>query len=285
MSARSKARGTCIRAWVALVHENEGAQGRHRDSRNGTERNATMKKHSVVFEYGWRKAVGFACALLALSACAAEVSSEEALVEDDALGLKGGNAGGGTTATGNGAPSGGHYQLNIIGVPKGKTADLTGSSGRRIFVPLDGSTKILLNEGEFAVLDANGTDGSASFQLPNPDPENDGVTEYSVYARALGTPGGSSTTTTCATDPVTGELYCSVESMVLVRESGGSKFSNVSRQLLYVYADIDGDGDIDRVPLFGDELEDYYWQYDNAGLKLAQLRFYPIATDVNDAAQ
>ena len=80
---------------------------------------------------------------------------------------------------------------------------------------------------------------------------------------------------------MTGDLYCSVESMVLVRESGGSKFANVSRQLLYVYADIDGDGDIDRTPLFGDGLEDYYWQYDNAGLRVAQLRFYPIPTNVN----
>ena len=216
--------------------------------------------------------------LSTLAGCAAEVTSEDALVEDDALGLKGG---GSQTMTGNGGPSGSHYQVNIIGVPKNKTGDFTGSDGRRIFVPLDGSTKILLSEGEFAVLDANGTDGSASFQLPNPDPENDGITEYSVYARALGTPGGTSTTTTCATDPTTGELYCSVESMVLVRESGGSKFSNVSRQLLYVYADIDADGVIDRVPLFGDGLEDYYWQYDNAGLRVAQLRFYPIPTDVN----
>lgn len=183
--------------------------------------------------------------------------------------------------TGNGAPSGSHYTLNIIGVPKNKTADMTGNSGHRIFAPLEGSMKILLGEGDFQVLDANGTDGSASFQLPNPDPENDGVTEYSVFARALGTPGGSSTTTTCATDPSTGDLYCSVESMVLVRSTGKSSFSNVSRELLYIYADIDGDGDIDRVPLFGEELEDYYWQYDHAGLRVAQLRFYPIPTDVN----
>jgi hypothetical protein len=220
----------------------------------------------------------FAAALLGLSACAAEVTSEEGVAEDEQAGLRGG---GGTAMTGNGAPSGSHYTLNIIGMSNPKSADLTGNNGSRIFVPLTGSTKILLSEGDFQVLDANGTDGSASFQLPNPDPENDGITEYSVYARALGTPGGSSTTTTCATDPVTGEVYCSVESMVLVRESGGSKFSNVSRQLLYVYADIDGDGDIDRVPLFSDELQDYYWQYDNSGLRIAQLRFYPIPTNVN----
>ena len=36
-----------------------------------------------------------------------------------------------------------------------------------------------------------------------------------------------------------------------------------------------------EAPLFGDGLEDYYWQYDNAGLRVAQLRFYPIPTNVN----
>src|ERR1051326_8757367 len=92
--------------------------------------------------------------------------------------------------TGNGSPSGAHYNLNIIGVPKGKTADMTGDNGHRIFVSLTGKTNILLSQGDFQVLDANGTDGSASFQLPNPDPDNDGVTVYSVFARALGKPGG-----------------------------------------------------------------------------------------------
>src|SRR5689334_15021270 len=101
-----------------------------------------------------------------------------------------------SAATGNGAPSGAHYNLNIIGVPKDKSADMTGDNGHRIFVKLGGNTKINLAEGDtFQVLDANGTDGSASFQLPDPDPDNDGVTAYSVYARALGKPGGSSVTT------------------------------------------------------------------------------------------
>src|SRR5690349_18184500 len=60
--------------------------------------------------------------------------------------------------TGNGAPSGPHYDLNIIGVPKSKTADMTGDNGHRIFVALSGNTKILLTAGPFEVLDANGTD-------------------------------------------------------------------------------------------------------------------------------
>jgi hypothetical protein len=184
-------------------------------------------------------------------------------------------------AGGNGAPSGSHFNLNLIGVPKGKSATLDGNDGRRIFVPLFGSTKILLREGDFAVLDANGTDGSASFQLPNPDADGDGVTEYSVFARALGQPGGSQHITSCATDPTTGELLCSVGSAFLVRTTGHSKFTNVSKELLFVTADIDGDGVLDSTPLFGDGLVDFLWQVDNNGLRLAQLRFYDVPTNTN----
>ncbi len=182
---------------------------------------------------------------------------------------------------GNGAPSGAHYNLNIIGVPKDKTAPMDGDNGGRIFVPLYGKTNIGLREGDtFQVIDANGTDADgASFQLPNPDPDNNGVTEYSVWARALGKPGGSSKTTTCATD-VDGTLWCSVYTSVLVRSKGQSQFSDVSKELLYIYADINSDGKIERVPLFDDALQNYFWSYDNNGLKLAQLRFYDVSTTV-----
>ena len=58
-----------------------------------------------------------------------------------------------------------------MGVPQGKTADMTGNNGHVIFVPLVGNTKILLcqagvgsaclNVSGYQVLDANGTDGFA----------------------------------------------------------------------------------------------------------------------------
>lgn len=183
-----------------------------------------------------------------------------------------------TNQTGNKAPSGAHYNLNIIGVPKGKTADIV--SGNRIFVPLEGSCKIKLAEGDFSVLDGNCTDGQSQFQLPNPDPTNSGTTQYSVWARALGKPGGSSTTQTCATDPTTAELWCSTEVLVSVRNKGKSSFTDVSKQLLYIYADINGDGTVERYPLFDATLQDYYWQYDNNGLKLLQMRFYQVPSIV-----
>lgn len=182
------------------------------------------------------------------------------------------------SVTGNGAPSGAHYNLNLIGVSN--TKSVSNSGGNVIFVPLTGSTKINLSEGTFAVLDSNGTDGTAAFQLPNPDPTNSGTTTYSVWARALGKPGGSASAQTCATDVATGEVYCSVYTTVLTRKSGKSTFTDVSRDLLYIYADLDGDGKVERYPLFDSALQDYYWSYSNNGLKLAQLRFYAVSSTV-----
>ena len=191
--------------------------------------------------------------------------------------------------TGNGAPSGAHYNLNIIGVDKGKTPDMTGNNGRRIFVPLFGKTTINLTEGEFAVLDANGTDGTpAAFQLPNPDPDGDGTTSYSVYVRALGKPGGKALMQTCYTD--TTGTWCAadfaggVEQITIERTKGRQRFVNVSRDLLYVDYCTAFDAttgectNVTQIPLFGEETASYFWEYDNAGLKLAQLRFYEVPT-------
>jgi hypothetical protein len=187
---------------------------------------------------------------------------------------------------GNGAPSGPHYNLNIIGVKNDKNVDFTGGEGHRIFVDLNGPTKIMLAEGDFAVLDANGTDGTARFQLPNPDPENTGTSQYSVYARALGKPGTTANMATGAYEWIDlngngivdeGELYMrmSVITLPLERKNGKQSFENVTKYLLYIYVDLDGDGTAERYNLFNDALQDYFWQYDNQGLKLVQLRFYP----------
>ena len=186
-----------------------------------------------------------------------------------------------TGTTGDGAPSGAHYNLNIIGVQNPKSTTLDLSSGNRIFVSLQGKTTINLTEGStFQVLDANGTDGTAAFMLPNPDPTNSGTTQYSVWARALGKPKGTSTTSTCATDPTTLQTYCSVYQMILPRNKGQSTFTDVSKYLLYIYADLNGDGVLERYPLFSSALQGYFWSYDNNGLKLAQLRFYAVPSTV-----
>lgn len=181
-------------------------------------------------------------------------------------------------AAGAGNTGGGCYNLNIIAL-KSKSADMTGTSGHSLFVLQNGSTKILLQEGPFNVIDRNGTDGSASFSLPNPDPTNSGNTVYSVFARLVGKPGSTLDMTTCAQDS-TGATYCSEDYLSMSRIAGTSKFVNVSSKLLYIYADINGDGKIERVPLFSSLLQDYFWQVDTTGKMHAQIRFCPVSTTV-----
>lgn len=177
--------------------------------------------------------------------------------------------------TGNGAPSGPHFNLNLIGFSNGQNVkSTTGSGGNVIFVPLSGSCQINLVEGPFSVLDNNCTDGTgALFQLPNPDPTNSGTSSYSVYAAARGKPLGSATAQTCFTDTTTTTQYCSIDVMTLSRNFGQNKYDNVTKELLYAYACVNGS--VKRVPLFSDSTSNWYWQYDNNGLRNASLRFYP----------
>ena len=217
--------------------------------------------------------------------------------------------------TGNGAPSGSHYNLNIIGVPKDKTADMTNNDGHRIFVRLWGGddatlinnkllndftkvNKIFLVPGDsFGVLDANATDPTtgAVFQLPW-----NVSTTWTVWARALGKPGGSSKTTTCATvtvviDATTGatgeEILCSLSTTLTMTRTKNAKFENVTSNLLFITYTVDPALDTAlatclgitttttiTLPLFSGCLNNYFWNYQNFGLKLLQLRFYPVAT-------
>ena len=200
---------------------------------------------------------------------------------------------------GNGAPNGAHYNLNIIGVSNPKTADMSNSNGHVIFVALGGKddgtvrTKIILTEGPFAVTDKNGTDGEAGFQLPvsNVDCPVDAELDdpcqlsgdYAVFIRGLGKPGGQAWITTCFEEG--GIEYCSVETVHVeahVTVGTGNKpakFVNVTKELTTVCLDTDDppDGFCDvREQLFSRALAEYYWNYDNNGLRLAQLRFYEI---------
>ena len=157
-------------------------------------------------------------------------------------------------------------------------------------------SNIYLTPGPFQVCDGNGFDAAykcdgspavnqgAVFQLPcNTNiPADitcaDGTAQasYSVWARALGQPGGSVTITTCATDPTTLEVVCSAESTLdsLARHAGKQTFTNVTNELTSMVVSFDGGLTYQRVALFSGGLQDFFWQYANKGLRLLQLRFY-----------
>jgi hypothetical protein len=212
--------------------------------------------------------------------------------------------------------------LKIIGVKSDKTDKMEDKeAGNVIFVDLgaDGeaaTTEIYLIQGDdFAVLDKNGTDGEAAYQLPPTglDPyvlpaQEEKWSDYSVFLRPLGTPGGKASIMTCAEftelfgdwiKTKTGKdllalpagTICSMEQVsneILVRNTGKSKFINVTAELLtilYEVTVVDPDTGAEsiitvRVPIFSDLLEGEFWKYDNEGLKNLDVRFYDCPTDV-----
>ncbi len=218
--------------------------------------------------------------------------------------------------TGNGAPNGPHYNLNIIGVDNPKTSTMTMSNRHTIFVELGSQGDVakrsliyLMPAGEFKVCDGNAFDAAydcdgnqikakgAVFALPcNTNiqvPETETATlvpcttpesqqaSYQVWARALGKPGGSAVMTTCAETLLDGQVVgtvCSTENTVdvLLRKNGQNVFQDVTRELTsLLYCDA-LTLVCTRYSLFDPTFGDFYWQYDNNGLKLAQLRFYAV---------
>ena len=174
---------------------------------------------------------------------------------------------------------------------------------------------------ECAVLDKNGTDNDgATFALPDPglepyvvdgDVTEDTITNYSIFVRPLGKPEGWARITTCAgiVDSALAEFLnaddidvlnrdghfggvASIESTgQLLREKGQSVFTNQTAALLTivlkVMVDYEDDGIWDatlyvRVPIYDDMLYGEYWEYENHGLKLLQVRIYRVGTDVSN---
>lgn len=185
--------------------------------------------------------------------------------------------------------NGEHYNLNIIG--KDKHAEVGDSSGHTMFVKLDGHTKIIMTQNEsgvFDVVDRDGTDGRAEFNIA--------PGHYNVYAIALGKPGGKGvdrkvniTANANFSDLLTGEKIVLLGYVNINRTKGKPTSVNIN-ELFYV------DVNVTVCTLFNEtsqvceewetieyedfwvfdipELLEYYWGYNNEGLKLLQVRFY-----------
>jgi len=209
--------------------------------------------------------------------------------------------------------NGEHYNLNIIGKKTDWNGGGSYDNGDRhtMFVPEDTSSfnftvydegnetvlsgiTIEMTQGtEFAVLDGNAfDDGKTAFQLA--------PGRYNVYIAAKGKPGGY-------TD-ITGWVKCNDTYYFDVGDVKVSKSKKAgwtdATDLLYVDASEEPDtvGYLDNLTeqgLFGENEQmwvfdyltgltnydsllypsdgtDYFWQYDNHGSKLVQVRFYPI---------
>jgi hypothetical protein len=183
-----------------------------------------------------------------------------------------------------------HYNLNIISVDKhGEVGD---SVGHTLFVKLNGKTKITMTQdpdGGFKVTDRNGLDGKATFNIASG--------HYNVYAVALGKPGGWTNISAHGnfTDEKTGSKMMLLGYVKLTRESGKPQSVNIN-ELFYVdvtlCTGVDDDGNCIEWVVYEDywvfdidELLEYYWDYDNHGLRLLQTRFYECTLDPTGTVQ
>lgn len=180
--------------------------------------------------------------------------------------------------------NGKHYNLNIIGAKN--VGEIGDSDGHTMFVKLNGNTKIIMTqdtEGQFRVTDRNGLDGSASFNLA--------PGKYNIYAAALGKPNGKTSigANGIFEDAVEGSTLILLGYVDIERSKGSPKGVNIN-ELFYVDVTlctaIDNEGNCTEYVKYEDfwvfdieELLGYYWDYNDNGLKLLQVRFYECQLD------
>ena len=224
------------------------------------------------------------------------------------------NAIAGKDKTGNGGPSGKHYNVNLIGTTKGALPEGGASSGgAAVFIPLRtatgpseatctddsgnqtwfiddedatftdlepaGGARIKFTPtttGGFEIIDRDATDGSAEIQVPVSD-DGDRYILLDLYVRVLGKPGGCAEITGYAYD-LDQNLWFWSGTIALDRKTGKSSFVKTTDIFdVYYCTVVEGVCEEDAVELsvFNDVFEDYFWQIYNDGTRLIQMRFYP----------
>lgn len=216
---------------------------------------------------------------------------------------------------GNPCPGDKEYQFNIIGMDKGKNPAMDDNNGHRIFVWLSGTSKIYMTGdtdtetdglqcgNKFDVLDANGTDQDGATLLVPCDPltaDNlDPDVCFDVYATPLGTPGGhTDVDVVCAFDASC--LGCNIDGgdcatgnidFDLDGHSGKPQTKNISSVFRasgcidLVDDDVCGPGDLsfNNEWIFNiEQLLYYYWDYDNEGNRIVQIRFCDVEDQLRE---
>jgi len=170
------------------------------------------------------------------------------------------------------------YSVNIIGYdncPKSDNAQRIAVAGtftdpdlspNGTFDPatftLDKTNKIYIVSGpDFRVLRSNACDSAdgAQLQLPPQAP-----TEFNVFVRLVGKPGGVVTAFSCATLVATGDIVCGTSfTKTRLTGKGEPSFQNVTNELLR----------INGTQIFSPTLEEVFWVWNTQNRPHAQVWF------------
>ncbi len=216
-----------------------------------------------------------------------------------------GTAFAGNTATGNQAPSGPHWNINIIGHPKGGIGG-DDSSGHSIMIPLrnvPGTDKLECLPGvqvvddkgqtttveptgariyfvpgdHFEIIDRDATDSNgATIMVPVGDPDpvtGDMPAKFDVYVRVLGKPNQCMKIDAYAYDSDQA-LWYQTGTISVSRTTGKSVFVRANELFTICIWDPVQLKCVDFRSVFNDVFDSYFWNILNDGTRLVQLRLY-----------
>jgi hypothetical protein len=172
--------------------------------------------------------------------------------------------------------NGAHYTLNILG-KKNVGGDFDNPDRHTMFVPLDGDANITMTQGdEFAVLDGNGMDGDAIFQIPSGEAKN-----FKVYVVSLGKPGNGvdiDYPDGWIYNNDTGLWYVEIATVHVVGHSKKPVWTDATEWFYMEYEWADGgmiwEGYMWNVPTELFDETGYWWDMQGCDQHL-QVRFYP----------
>jgi hypothetical protein len=223
-----------------------------------------------------------------------------------------GTAFAGKAATGNAAPSGPHWNINIIGHPKGGIGG-DDSSGHSIMIPLRNTqtaplictdlqdvngvqvtptnpiapyegnyeptgAKIYFRLGDhFEILDRDATDGNGATIMVPVDynsTTHEAVVKFDVYIRVLGKPNQCMKINTFFYDSYN-QLWLQTGTVSVYRTKGKSTF--VTANELFTICEWTATGCSNVLSAFDNGFQSYFWLWDvnNNGTRLLQMRLYP----------
>lgn len=165
--------------------------------------------------------------------------------------------------TGNNAPPGKHYNLNIIGVPHEMSDNFDGGNGSRIFILRTGTTSFYVHGedgGSYQVLDHDGTDGSVGSSRLDPGiifpyDIDTGRWQVDIWVRLVG-PNDPNNTLDIETSYFDGAAWAHYSTINLTKNA---KFQMKGRDLL------------------ADGYQDMLWEMDpGTKFRICQMRIYLV---------